>query len=238
MEKIKIFLFLLVLLFLDFLRPWGNIFYTEFLLLGIIFISFIIAICIYPQMPERMASHWNAQGQVDGYISKFWGLFLMPILTLLIFLLLIAIPKIDPLKQNIDKFRKYYDGFVILIVVYMFYVYLLTLLWNTGVRFSIIQPLMPAMGILFYYIGILVENAKRNWSIGIRTPWTLSSERVWEKTHKIGGKLFKIAGIIAFIGVFFQKYAAFFILIPVISVTVYTIVYSYFEYQRETKQTI
>ncbi len=189
-------------------------------------------------MPERMASHWNAQGQVDGYISKFWGLFLMPILTLLIFLLLIAIPKIDPLKQNIDKFRKYYDGFVILIVVYMFYVYILTLLWNTGVRFSIIQPLMPAMGILFYYIGILVENAKRNWSIGIRTPWTLSSERVWEKTHKIGGKLFKIAGIIAFIGVFFQKYAAFFILIPVISVTVYTIVYSYFEYQRETKQTI
>ncbi len=206
--------------------------------IGIIFISFIIAICIYPQMPERMASHWNAQGQVDGYMSKFWGLFLMPILTLLIFLLLIAIPKIDPLKQNIDKFRKYYDGFVILIVVYMFYVYILTLLWNTGVRFSIIQPLMPAMGILFYYIGILVENAKRNWSIGIRTPWTLSSERVWEKTHKIGGKLFKIAGIIAFIGVFFQKYAAFFILIPVISVTVYTIVYSYFEYQRETKQTI
>lgn len=217
---------------------WGIMRKSEMVGIGIIFISFIIAICIYPQMPERMASHWNAQGQVDGYMSKFWGLFLMPILTLLIFLLLIAIPKIDPLKQNIDKFRKYYDGFVILIVVYMFYVYILTLLWNTGVRFSIIQPLMPAMGILFYYIGILVENAKRNWSIGIRTPWTLSSERVWEKTHKIGGKLFKIAGIIAFIGVFFQKYAAFFILIPVISVTVYTIVYSYFEYQRETKQTI
>ena len=203
--------------------------------IGIIFISFIIAICIYPQMPERMASHWNAQGQVDGYISKFWGLFLMPILTLLIFLLLIAIPKIDPLKQNIDKFRKYYDGFVILIVVYMFYVYILTLLWNTGVRFSIIQPLMPAMGILFYYIGILVENAKRNWSIGIRTPWTLSSERVWEKTHKIGGKLFKIAGIIAFIGIFFQDYAIFFILIPIISVAFYTITYSYFEYQKEIK---
>ncbi|HHF56012.1 MAG TPA: SdpI family protein [Thermoplasmatales archaeon] len=208
---------------------------SEIIAIGIILLSFIIGIYLYPQMPEKMASHWNAKGQVDGYISKFWGLFLMPIISLLIFSLFIAIPKIDPLKQNIEKFRKYYDGFVVLMIAYLFYVYLLTLLWNIGIRFSMIQPLVPAMGILFYYIGILVENAKRNWFIGIRTPWTLSSERVWEKTHKIGGKLFKIAGIIAFIGIFFQDYAIFFILIPVISVAFYTIIYSYVEYQKEVK---
>jgi len=208
---------------------------SEIIAIGIILLSFIIGSYLYPQMPEKMASHWNAKGQVDGYISKFWGLFLMPIISLLIFSLFIAIPKIDPLKQNIEKFRKYYDGFVVLMIAYLFYVYLLTLLWNIGIRFSMIQPLVPAMGILFYYIGILVENAKRNWFIGIRTPWTLSSERVWEKTHKIGGKLFKIAGIIAFIGIFFQDYAIFFILIPVISVAFYTIIYSYVEYQKEVK---
>ncbi|MCD6107872.1 MAG: SdpI family protein [Thermoplasmata archaeon] len=205
------------------------------IVLGVILLSFIIGIYFYPQMPEKIASHWNAQGQVDGYMSKFWGLFLMPLLSMMLFLLFIAIPKIDPLKHNIEKFREYYDGFVVLIIVYLFYVYLLTIFWNIGIRFSMVQPLAPAMGILFYYIGILIENAKRNWFIGIRTPWTLSSEKVWEKTHKIGGKLFKIAGIIAFIGVFFQRYVLFFILVPIILVAAYTIVYSYFEYQKETR---
>jgi len=65
------------------------------------------------------------------------------------------------------------------------------------------QMMVPALGILFYYCGILIENAKRNWFIGIRTPWTLSNEKVWERTHKIGGKLFKIAGLIAFLWYFF-----------------------------------
>ena len=93
-------------------------------------------------------------------------------------------------------------------------------------------------GILFTYIGFLLENAKRNWFVGIRTPWTLSSERVWEKTHKIGGKLFKLAGIASFAGFFFQDYALYFILIPVFAVAIYSFVYSYFEYQRGMKGNI
>lgn len=98
-----------------------------------------------------------------------------------------------------------------------------------------IQFLAPAFGMLFYCCGILTENAKRNWFIGIRTPWTLSNEKVWEKTHKIGGKLFKIAGVIALLGIAFQSYALFFILVPVILVATYTTVYSYIEYQKEIK---
>jgi uncharacterized membrane protein len=89
------------------------------------------------------------------------------------------------------------------------------------------------MGLLFYYTGVLCEKSKRNWFIGIRTPWTLSSDKVWEKTHKIGGKLFKIAGIIAILGALTPEYAIILILIPVISAVGYTIAYSYFEYQKE-----
>ena len=208
---------------------------SELIVLGIILLSFIVGIYFYPQMPEKMASHWNAQGHVDGYMSKFWGLFLMPMLSVGLFLLFIAIPKIDPLKHNIDRFREYYDKFVVLIIVFLFYLYLLTIFWNIGIRFNMNQLLVPAFSILFYYCGILIENARRNWFIGIRTPWTLSNEVVWRKTHKIGGKLFKIAGIVALLGVFFYRYALFFVLVPVILVTVYTIVYSYVEYQREIK---
>ena len=206
---------------------------NKIIILGIISLSFIIAIYVYPQMPEKMASHWNTQGEVDNYMSKFWSLFLMPIISIGLFLLFILIPKIDPLKENIEKFRKYFDGFIVLIMIFLFYVYLLTIFWNIGIRFNMTQFMMPALGILFYYCGILVENAKRNWFIGIRTPWTLSNEKVWDKTHKIGGKLFKVTGIIAFLGIFLPKYAIFFVIIPVISVAVYTIIYSYFEHQKE-----
>ena len=186
-------------------------------------------------MPAKMASHWNIKGEVDGYMSKFWGIFLLPLLLIGIVLLFIIIPRIDPLKANIEKFRKYYDGFIILFSAFLLWIYLFTILWNLGIKFHISLAVLPAFAILFYYLGILCENAKRNWFVGIRTPWTLSNEKVWEKTNKIGGKLFKIAGVIALVGVFFQRYAFFFILVPGILVTVYTIIYSYFEYRKETK---
>jgi len=208
---------------------------SEIIIFGIIILSFAIGIYYYPQMPEKLASHWNAQGQVNGYMSKFWGLFLMPIISMGMLLLFILIPRIDPLKSNIQEFRKYYDGFVVLIIVFLFYLHLLTIFWNSGYTFNMITYLSPALAILFYYTGILIENAKRNWFIGIRTPWTLSSDNVWDKTHKIGGKLFKIAGILALLAIFFESYAILIIVVPVIIVSIYIVAYSYFEYQKEMK---
>ena len=208
---------------------------SNIIISAVILISFVVGIYYYPQMPERMASHWNAQGQVDGYMSKFWGLFLIPILSIGLFLLFQLIPKIDPLKENIEKFRKYFDGFIVIVFLFLLYIYFLTILWNVGVRFDMGKAIAPSMGLLFYFVGILVENSKRNWFIGIRTPWTLSSEKVWDNTHRIGGRLFKVAGVIAFIGVFTKKYAIILIIVPIVLVSVYTVVYSYFEYQKETK---
>jgi len=203
--------------------------------LGIILISFLLGIYLYPMMPEKMASHWNARGEVDGYMTKFWALFLMPLMSLGLLLLFLVIPKIDPLKQNIEKFRKYFDIFIVLMLGFLFYIYLLTIFWNLGVRFSMTQLMIPAMAALFYYCGILVENAKRNWFIGIKTPWTLSSEKVWDKTHKLGGKLFKGAGLIILLGIVLESYALLFILVPIIFVSIYLIVYSYLEYQKEVR---
>jgi uncharacterized membrane protein len=202
------------------------------IIVGLIVLSFAIGIYVYPQMPNMMASHWNTEGQVDGYMSKFWGLFLIPFAIVGLSLLFIVIPKIDPLKSNIEKFRTYYDRFIILLISYLFLIHIFVIVRSFGYRFNILYFMMPALGFLFYYGGILTENAKMNWFIGIRTPWTLSNEDVWNKTHKIGGKLFKIAGLIAFSGAFFNKYAIFFVLVPILSVVVFTVIYSYFEYQK------
>ena len=209
---------------------------TQIIILLIILTSFAVSIFFYPQMPNEMASHWNAQGEVDGYIPRLYGVLLMPFFLIGLALLFAIIPKIDPLKENIEKFRKYFDGFIILFLAFMLLVHSQIILWNYGIKISpnIVIPI--AIGFLFFYIGILCENAKRNWFIGIRTPWTLSSENVWNKTHKIGAKLFKIAGIIAIIGVLFKSYSIFFILIPTLFAAFYPIVYSYFEYQKEKNE--
>ena len=208
---------------------------TDLFILIAVIISFVIGIYLYPQMPEQMASHWNAQGNVDDYMSRFWGVFLMPFVFIGLALIFIAIPRIDPLKKNIEKFRKHYDGFIIIFFIFMLLVYVQTILWNLGTEISpnLVFPIL--MGLLFFYIGILLENTKRNWFIGIKTPWTLSSEKVWNKTHKLGSKMFKIAGIIVLIGFLFQKYIIYFTMVPVLFVAFYLVVYSYVEYQKEKK---
>ena len=206
---------------------------SELIAVGIVVILFAVGIYVYPQLPDTIASHWSTQGQVNGYMSKFWGLFFLPLISVGLVLLFVAIPRIDPLKANIEKFRTFYDRFVVLFMVFFFYFYLLTILWNMGVQYNFNQVLAPAFGGLFYYIGVMIEHAKRNWFVGIRTPWTLSSENVWDKTHAIGAKLFKIVGVVVLLGVLFPNYTIFFVLVPVLVVAVYLIVYSYFAYQRE-----
>jgi uncharacterized membrane protein len=207
----------------------------QILITGLIVISFLIGAYLQPYMPDKMASHWNASGNVDGYTSQFWGLFLMPVISIVLFLAFTLIPRIDPLKENIEKFRGYFDVFILLLFGFLFYLYVLTVLWNLGYRFNIIQLMAPAFGLIIYYAGVMMENAKQNWFIGVRTPWTLSSETVWDKTNRLAGRLFKVAGVLAALGAVFPEYAIFLILVPVILAAIYPIVYSYQEYQKDIR---
>jgi len=206
---------------------------TKIIIFLIIAISFALAFYFYPLMPERAASHWNTKGEVDGYISKSSASFLMPIISLLVALLFLFVPKIDPLKENVKKFRAYFDGFIIVILLFLLYIYLLTIFWNLGFRFDMNYFMIPAFAFLLYYAGILVEKARRNWFIGIRTPWTISNEQVWNKTHKLGGKLFKASAAIVLLGMFFIEYVFYFLIIPIIILLVFSFLYSYLEYQKE-----
>jgi uncharacterized membrane protein len=106
-----------------------------------------------------------------------------------------------------------------------------------GVKISPNLTFPLLFGMLFIYLGFLLEHAEPNWFVGIRTPWTLSSESVWKKTHRLGGKLFKIAGVICLLGVLFQDYAIWTIMVPILLVSFYVVVYSYIEFQKETHPT-
>jgi len=199
---------------------------------ALVLLQFAVGFYLYPQMPERVAIHWGLSGEADGYGSRFMGLFLIPIFSVLLLPFMLALPRLDP-SRGIERFRGGYDWFVFGFLGYMAYVYGLSLAWNLGWRFSFMRMLAPAMGALFVGIGVLMRGAKLNWFMGIRTPWTLSSEEVWDRTHERGSRLFMVSGAFAALGALADGWLALaLILVPVMFTGIYLIYYSYSEYQR------
>jgi len=203
------------------------------LLLAVLMVG--LGLYSYPRMPEVVAVHWNAQGVANGYGSRLEGAFLLPLITLGVATLLLFIPEIDPLKANIEKFRPDFNAFMLAFALFFFYLYALTTLLNLGFQFSLNQFLVPGFGIFIYCCGVLLGKAKRNYFIGIRTPWTLNSDTVWAKTHLLGGLLFKISGVIAILGILSPSLALLFLLVPLMVASTITVVYSYFVFRSEAE---
>lgn len=210
---------------------------TSILVIALVAIAVIAGVILWNQLPDQMASHWNVKDQADDYMPKFWGVFLMPIISLGMLALFLVIPNIDPLKANIAEFRNIFNLFILLIVVFMLYVHGLTLAWNMGNQsFKMSAAMLPFLGVLFIFIGYMLRQAKRNFFIGIRTPWTLSSDTVWNKTHQLGSVLFMVSGAFAFIGSFLGGMLAFWLLfVPLMCSVVFLILYSYILYRNETR---
>jgi uncharacterized membrane protein len=210
---------------------------TTIIVLLMILGATVAGLLLWNQLPDPMASHWNINDQVDGYMSRFWGVFMVPLITLGMFLLFLLIPSIDPLRANIAQFRGAFNLFIVFIVTFMVYLYGLTLAWNLGYTdFRMSGAMLPAIGLLFIFIGFMMRQAKRNFFIGIRTPWTLSSDMVWDETHRLGAVLFMISGALAFVGGLFGGTTAFWMMFaPLMGSTLFLLVYSYVLYQRETR---
>lgn len=209
---------------------------TNTILLLLIVLGITIGTILYPYFPNQIASHWNMVGEVNGYMSKFWGVFLLPMILVGLFGLYHLIPAIDPLRKNLESFRRYYNLFWIFLFLFLSYIFGLTLIWNLGYHFSFSVPLTPAFSLLWFFLGLVLPKSKRNWFFGIRTPWTLANDVVWEKTHRVGGKFFMITAIAALFGIVFPKQSIWFILIPVFATVIFTVIYSYLVYRRLEKK--
>ena len=210
---------------------------TTIITLVLIGLALLAGAVLWDQLPEQMASHWDANDQVNGYISKFWGVFLMPLITLGMLVLFLVLPNIDPLKANIAQFRESFNLFIVLIVAFMLYVHGLTLAWSLGYQdFKMSAAMLPVLGVLFIAVGWMLRKAKRNFFIGIRTPWTLSSDMVWDKTHQLGSVLFMASGAMAIVSGFFGGMTAFWLMfVPLIGSSLFLVAYSYVLYRGETK---
>jgi uncharacterized membrane protein len=202
----------------------------------LVLVSFVVGAYAYTLLPDTVASHWGISGEANGYMPKLFGAFLLPAILALLLVLLLVIPKIDPLRANIETFKAYYFRFVVVIMAFMFLVFVQTVLWNLGtqINFNLTMPVL--LGGLFFYVGILLEKSKRNWFIGIRTPWTLSSDEVWDKTHQLGAKIFKVAGILMLFALVMPAYAFYVIIGLILVAALGTVVYSYVAYAELMKK--
>ncbi|MGV8087008.1 MAG: SdpI family protein [Candidatus Woesearchaeota archaeon] len=208
----------------------------ELIPLLIVIITFIIAFCIYPKLPQKIPIHWNALGEADGFSGK-TGVFIIPVMFLIITLLLFILPLMEVFRENMVKIYKYYYAFKIIFSIFFLGLFISTLLPNFGYTVNVAYIVLIMIALLFIGLGIILPKLKRNYMFGIRTGWTLSNDEVWDKTHKLGGILFILLGIITlFLLLFFKLEVIFFVfIILTISVSLLLVLYSYYKYKNIKK---
>jgi uncharacterized membrane protein len=200
----------------------------------IVAVAVIASLVVFQRLPSTVPTHWSASGVPDGFSSRAWGAFVSPVMLLGLMGVMWLLPRIDPRAENYAKFAGTYDGLFISIMLVVLVMHFVVLASALGYPVAIQRWLPFTMGAFFIVLGNLLPRVRPNWFFGIRTPWTLSSDRVWEKTHRLGGYLFVILGIIILLagGIASRMMMpAFGALIGITALTL--VVYSYVEWKRE-----
>ena len=197
----------------------------------IILIPILIGLILWDKLPDQVPLHWNAQGEDDGYGTKFQAVFLMPLVLVAFQWICVLGTSLDPKKQNInDK----------IFTLVLWIIPIISLLCNSmvyatalghKVSVEIIMPLF--MGALFVIIGNYMPKCKQSYTMGIKLPWTLNDEENWNKTHRMAGFIWVIGGVVIMATAFLGAFWLFFIvLIPMV---IAPTVYSYAIYKKKTK---
>jgi uncharacterized membrane protein len=209
---------------------------TEIIILLLLALPFVYLAFTWDQFPERVPIHFNVNGEPDNYASKTVGLLLLPAINFLTYLTLKYLPKIDPRKENYKLFAGRYKA--IRLLTHLFMVFVFFLVTTATLHSSFLQPklLLIGLALMFMLLGNYLSAVRPNFFVGIRTPWTLSSEEVWKKTHRFTGILWVAASIIFLIIIIFSERVSPAILLSYISfITIIPIVYSYLLYQKLPK---
>ena len=214
----------------------------ELLPISIIVLMFAIGFfadpIVHTNLEGEIVSHWGVDGQANGWIQKPLGLYLVPSLAALFYFIFLVIPKIDVYQKNVEHFADQFWGFKVIFVFMMAAIYIATLAPSLGI-WGVFDPLyisVPAIALLFFYVGHMLSFTRRNYFIGIHTPWTLADEHVWEKTNQLGSKLFWICGALVLISIVSPiDMRLWIVLLPVIFTVVCVYLYSLYLY-RKTKR--
>ncbi|WDL88507.1 SdpI family protein [Priestia aryabhattai] len=202
--------------------------------LGITLLTLVAWLIALPHLPATMPIHWGANGEADGFATKINAMILTVGIMVLIYFIIAFVPRIDPRKENYKYFSKTYNIVLNAVLLLFFFVNMSTILQGLGynVPMSYIAPIMA--GLIFIIIGNYLQRVRSNYFMGIRTPWTLSNETVWKKTHRLSGKIFFIGGLLILISAFLPDgYKSVIMWGSIVLCVAVPYLYSYVAYKKE-----
>jgi uncharacterized membrane protein len=167
--------------------------------------AWALAAWVYPGLPQRVPTHWNIEGKVDGWGDKSWATFLMPGMMVVFLVFFAFLPALSPRHFEVDSFRSTYLYIMVLATAFLAYMNGVILLatWQElreGNKFMDIgRAMIGGLFLFFAFLGNVMGKVRRNFYIGIRVPWTLASDRVWNDTHRLAAWLMVAGGIVGFL---------------------------------------
>jgi len=197
-------------------------------------LAVVVSIWAYPQLPPTIATHWNVGGTADGFSSRATAVLIMPLVIIGLTGLFNVLPKLDPRRANYAKFIDTYWLIANAVILFILIGHGMIVATGLGVPVKIDRFMPIGVGLLFIVLGNFLTRVEPNWFIGIRTPWTLSSDTVWRKTHRTGGWLMVVGGFVLAASVFLPHGAFLPLLIAaILIVAVIPVVQSYVLWKRE-----
>jgi len=205
--------------------------------LGFIVAGLALALSLWAwsRLPATVPTHWNVRGQVDGYASRWVAALGLPAGLLALRLVFTALPRVDPLRRNYAEFFDTYWLIANAILLFMLAFHVVVILNGIGYPINLTRLVPIGLGLLFVVFGNVLTRVGPNWFMGIRTPWTLSNETVWRKTHRLGGWIMVAAGILMMLATLLPVTATIPVLVVALIVgTVVPVVYSYLLWRKES----
>ncbi len=197
--------------------------------------AIVASVIAYPNLPEQVPTHWNAAGEIDGYSSRLTGVLMGPLMAAGILVLMWLIPVISPKGFRTDAFQGVVNVFQVVLVAFMVGIGGLIIAAGFGRELSVERIVPIAVGVLFIVLGNYMSKIRKNFFIGIRTPWTLASDEVWARTHRLGGYLFVAAGalisVVPLLGLD-SRFMIYGIVAASLVVAFVPVVYSFIAYKR------
>jgi len=163
---------------------------------GILVASIVVSAYYNQKLPDIVPTHWNFQGQADQHGSKWQMLLLGPGMVATMILLTLVLPRISPKNFEIDQFVGTFSYAMVLVSALMFFLGIICLRATNGTKFDFGRDFMAGLFLFFALIGNVLGKVRRNFYMGIRTPWTLASERVWDATHRLAGYFWVAGGLV------------------------------------------
>lgn len=158
-------------------------------------------LAVYATLPQRIPTHWGWRGEVDGWGDKTMAAFLMPGMMVLLLGMLLALPWLSPRNFSVDSFRETFNYVMLMAVALMGYLHVVML--HAGLHPGLDMGRVLVGGILLFLalMGNVLGKVRRNFWMGVRTPWTLASETVWIATHRLAARLWASVGLVGALAV-------------------------------------